>query len=147
MLRLLNVIVTLPCLLHLNFSTIISDLIPIEMENPDYKDLLESSLQKPIRPTLSLSSPNDKYHQLSTTNYTMTKRILNQNPHFYTANEEKKRKLSHDIFIMNAIHPDEMLQEIRDNMTVSKIASNYFNISFTYFKIMFFLKLFLTSYV
>ncbi|KAL3986322.1 hypothetical protein ACH3XW_42270 [Acanthocheilonema viteae] len=125
------------------------DLIPIEIENPDYKDVLESTVQRPIKSTSSLSSSsssspiNNEYHQLLTTNYT-TKHVLNHNSHFYAANEEMKRKQPPHISIMNAIHPDQMLQEIKENITLPKIASNNFKMSFKYFKIMLFLKLFHT---
>ncbi|VDN86724.1 unnamed protein product [Brugia pahangi] len=99
------------------------------MKNAEYKDVPELSL----RPTLSLSpsslslsslSPpsNNEYRQLLTNNYT-TEQILNQNRHFYVANEEKKREPSHDISIMNAIHPDQMLQQIEGNMTLPGVAS------------------------
>lgn len=125
------------------------DLIPIEMKNPEYKDVPELSL----RPTLSLSpsssslSPpsNNEYRQLLTNNYT-TEQILNKNRHFYVANEEKKREPSHDISIMNAIHPDQMLQQIEGNMTLPGVASSNFKISFTHFKILLLLKLFSAFY-
>ncbi|VDM20011.1 unnamed protein product [Wuchereria bancrofti] len=135
------------------------DLIPIEMENSEYKDVPESSLQKSLRPTLSLSSSpsssslsslspssNNEYRQLLTNNYT-TEQIPNQNFHFYAVNEEKKRKPPHDISIMNAIHPDQMLQQIEGNMTLPGIASSNSKISFIYFKIMLLLKLFSAFYV
>uniref|UniRef100_A0A0R3S357 Activin_recp domain-containing protein n=1 Tax=Elaeophora elaphi TaxID=1147741 RepID=A0A0R3S357_9BILA len=74
------------------------DLIPIEMESADYRDVLESSFPRPIRPTLSLSplstssSSNNgneyqKQHQQQlTTDHTL---------HAYAANEEMKRKQPH----------------------------------------------------
>ncbi|EFO27555.1 hypothetical protein LOAG_00935 [Loa loa] len=111
------------------------------MENLDYKDVLESSLRKSIKSTLSPSSSlssNNEYQQLLTTNYTTTKDVLNSNVHFHATNERKKQKLSDDIFMTNAIYPDQMLHETQRNIT--KIASsNLIN-----FKIILFLKLFST---
>lgn len=117
------------------------------MKNPDYKDALD--YEKRIESTLLLSplspsSSNNEYHQLLTTNHT-TKHILNQNSHFYAANDETKRKELY-IFGINATAtlPDQMPQEIKENMTLSKVASNNFIINFTHFKIMLLLKLLLT---
>ncbi|CAG9535938.1 unnamed protein product [Cercopithifilaria johnstoni] len=134
--------------LEIDDESSLKDLIPIKIADPDYKDELESSLQRPIKPTSSpsssSSSSNNNYHQLLIDNYT-TKHILNQNSHFYTADEETKREQTY-ISTMDIVYPDQMVEEIKENTTVSKIASNNLNRNFTYFKIILFLKLFHTFY-
>ncbi|VDK78170.1 unnamed protein product [Litomosoides sigmodontis] len=119
------------------------DLIPIEVENFEYEDVLESPLQRPVKPTLPLPSsspPINKYNQSLVINNTST-HIFNQSSHFYTASEEAKRKQL-PLFIMNAVRPDQMLQEMKENMTLAKIAPSNFKMTFIYyFKIILLLKL------
>lgn len=126
------------------FSIVFSDLIPIEMENLDYEDLLESSLQRPVKPRLPPSSlSNNKYDQ-PLVNSNTTTHIFNQNSHSHTTTKGPEGKQL-SLFIMNAIRPDQMLQEIEENTTLSKIAPSNFKMSLIYyFKIILFLKLLVT---
>ncbi|VDN01618.1 unnamed protein product, partial [Onchocerca ochengi] len=99
------------------------------MENSDYKDkdVLELSLREPIGSTLSSSlslSDDNEYYQLPTTNYTTTKHIFDQNTHFYGASEEEiKKDQSDDKLITHVINPDQMLQEIKKDLSISNLAS------------------------
>uniref|UniRef100_A0A915PT27 Uncharacterized protein n=1 Tax=Setaria digitata TaxID=48799 RepID=A0A915PT27_9BILA len=103
------------------------DLIPIGIDKSDYQDELESSLHVSPMPTLPLSLSSSSSPSLSVTefqndNYTTARSSLpNQNNHFYVTNENIKTEQIIEIITMN---PDEMLKELKRNITLSKGATN-----------------------